>query len=79
MFRIKDLNLHVPLVLVARPIFFLFDKHNKLVYKGAIDDNAKNAKSVEEPFLSNAIDAMLAGEAIAISSTKALGCSIKFK
>ena len=61
------------------PHIFLFDKHNKLVYKGAIDDNAKNAKNVEEPFLSNAIDAMLAGEAIAISSTKALGCSIKFK
>ena len=36
-------------------------------------------KNVEEPYLSNAIDEMLAGEDIAVSSTKALGCSIKFK
>tara|TARA_S200000501_G_scaffold165645_1_gene156080 strand:- start:500 stop:1030 length:531 start_codon:yes stop_codon:yes gene_type:complete len=61
------------------PHIFLFNKQNKLVYKGAIDDNARDSKNVEEPYLSNAIDEMLAGEDIAVSSTKALGCSIKFK
>ena len=61
------------------PHIFLFDKKNKLVYRGAIDDNAKSAKKVNEPFLSNAIDALLDGKPILVSETKALGCSIKFK
>ncbi len=61
------------------PHIFLFDKNNKLVYRGAIDDNAKSAKKVDEPFLSNAIEAIISGNPIQVSSTKALGCSIKFK
>ena len=61
------------------PHIFLFDKNDKLVYRGAIDDNAKSAKKVEEPFLENAIEALINGQSIDVSSTKALGCSIKFK
>tara|TARA_A100001015_G_scaffold308892_1_gene407296 strand:- start:2476 stop:3063 length:588 start_codon:yes stop_codon:yes gene_type:complete len=61
------------------PHIFLFDKNDTLVYRGAIDDNAKNAKKVKEPFLSDAISAMISGNPIEVSSTKALGCSIKFK
>ncbi len=61
------------------PHIFLFDKSNKLVYRGAIDDNAKSARKVDTPFLSNAIDALISGKPIEVSSTKALGCSIKFK
>ena len=61
------------------PHIYLFDGDDKLVYRGAIDDNAKNAKKVDEPFLANAIDALLAGNPISPQTTKALGCSIKFK
>ena len=61
------------------PHIYLFDDEDKLVYRGAIDDNAKNAKEVDEPFLANAIDALLAGNPINPQTTKALGCSIKFK
>ena len=61
------------------PHIYLFDGDDKLVYRGAIDDNAKNAKKVDEPFLANAIDALLAGNPINPETTKALGCSIKFK
>lgn len=61
------------------PHIFLFDKNDKLVYRGAIDDNAKSAKKVEEPFLENAIESLVNGGPIVVSSTKALGCSIKFK
>ncbi len=60
------------------PEVFLFDAHGKLVYHGAIDDNASDANAVEAAYLKDALDALLAGEAIAISETKALGCSIKF-
>ena len=49
------------------------------VYRGAIDDNAKNKKKVKKPYVADAIDAMLAGNTIKYASTKALGCGIKFK
>ncbi|MDP7609572.1 MAG: thioredoxin family protein [Candidatus Marinimicrobia bacterium] len=61
------------------PHIYLFNGDDKLVYRGAIDDNAKNAKKVDVPFLANAIDALLAGNPINHQTTKALGCSIKFK
>ena len=61
------------------PHIYLFNADDKLVYFGAIDDNPKNAKKVEVPFLANAIDALLAGNPINPQTTKALGCSIKFK
>lgn len=60
------------------PHVFVFSADGKLIYRGAIDDNAKNPKKVEEAYLATALDASLAGEAIEVASTKALGCSIKF-
>ena len=49
----------------------------QVAYIGAIDDNAKSADSVERAYLSNAIDALIAGEEVVTSFTKAIGCSIK--
>lgn len=48
-------------------------------YIGAIDDNYQDAAEVKEPFLTNALDALLGGEAPATAETKAVGCSIKWK
>ena len=61
------------------PHIFLFNNKDKLVYRGAIDDNAREPKKVEITYLADAIDNMLAEESIDPASTKALGCSIKFK
>ena len=60
------------------PHIYLFDNQNKLVYRGAIDDNARNKSDVGEAYLKNALDQMLAGQKITKSTSKALGCSIKF-
>jgi peroxiredoxin len=60
------------------PHVFVFDKAGKLVYRGAIDDNAHKPDQVEATYLADALDAMLAGEVIKQHSTKALGCTIKF-
>ena len=57
---------------------YLFNKDNKLVYRGAIDNNAKNADNVDESYLVNAVNAVAVGEEIKVKETKALGCSIKF-
>jgi len=60
------------------PHIYLFDKNDLLVYRGAIDDNARDASSVDEAFLANAIDQLLAGKPIKKVTSKAIGCSIKF-
>lgn len=60
------------------PHIYLFDKKDKLVYRGAIDDNARKPNKVENTYLADAIDNMLAGSAIDPAATKALGCAIKF-
>jgi peroxiredoxin len=48
-------------------------------YIGAIDNNTDDPKAVTEPYLANAIDAVLAGKAVAVTETKAIGCTIKWK
>ena len=60
------------------PHVYLFDDKDNLVYRGAIDDNARDASNVEEPFLYNALDQLLAGRKIKKTSSRAIGCSIKF-
>lgn len=59
------------------PHVYLFGKDMKLAYRGAIDDNARSAADVKEPWLKNAIKAMAGGEEINPRTTKSLGCSIK--
>lgn len=50
---------------------------NKVQYMGAIDNNYKDASQVSEPFVANAVHALLQGEKIKVTQTKAIGCSIK--
>jgi peroxiredoxin len=64
------------------PHVYLLEKKKKdfyVAYIGAIDDNSKDADAVEETYLADAIDALLAGEKPDPSVTKAVGCSIKVK
>ena len=60
------------------PHVYLFDADDRLVYTGAIDDNAKSAKRVKKNYLMDALSSLGSGENIATRKTKALGCSIKF-
>ncbi|HKL17986.1 MAG TPA: thioredoxin family protein [Halalkalibaculum sp.] len=60
------------------PHIFLFNSNMELVYRGAIDDNAKSAENVKEPYLKNAIKALGAGEDISVKTSKSLGCTIKW-
>ena len=60
------------------PHVYLFDANDKLVYTGAIDDNAKSAKRVKKNYLMDALSSLGSGKNIATRKTKALGCSIKF-
>ena len=62
-------------------VFIVQKEGDKLVVKyiGAIDDNWEKAADVKEKYAESAIDALLAGKPDATTSTKAIGCSIKWK
>jgi len=60
------------------PHIYLFNSDMELVYRGAIDDNAKSAENVEQPYLKNAIKDLAAGNDIDPKTTKSLGCTIKW-
>ena len=60
------------------PHIYLFNGEGKLVYRGAIDDNARKPKKVKNKYLFNAIKAVANGDNIDLAETKALGCAIKF-
>lgn len=59
------------------PHVFLFDKDLTLVYRGAIDDNAKQPDDVKAVYLLDAIRAVGSGSPVAVKDTKSIGCSIK--
>lgn len=59
------------------PEVFLFDSNLNLVYHGAIDDNADNAGSVNEAYVSDAINAMASNGVVSNKQTNFQGCPIK--
>jgi len=61
----------------ATPHVFIFDQARKLRYTGRIDDGEKpgTAKTHDTR---NALDALLAGRAVPVETTKTFGCSIKW-
>lgn len=89
--RAKALGLEFPYVVdgtsdVARafgatktPEAFLFNAKGKLIYHGAVDDNAREPEKVASRWLNDALVATVGGKAVAVKETKSLGCSIKFK
>jgi len=52
-------------------------KGNVVKYIGAIDDNHQDTSAVKTKYVENAVDALLKGEEIKQTETKAIGCSIK--
>ncbi|MFC4222166.1 thioredoxin family protein [Flagellimonas marina] len=62
------------------PHVYLLEKTaegNIVKYIGAIDDNYQDASKVEDTFVEDAVDAMLAGQEIEVKTTRAIGCNIK--
>jgi len=61
------------------PEAFLFDASGKLVYHGAIDDNAHEPSQVKERYLADALAATASGKPVPVADTKSIGCSIKYR
>jgi peroxiredoxin len=60
------------------PEVFLFDEERRLRYHGAIDDS-RDDETVQQNYLRDAIEALLAGEDPPVAETEAIGCSVKWK
>ena len=64
------------------PHVFVLDRSGPDVtveYIGAIDDNYENASNVSQRYVEDAVDALLSGKKPEVTSTKAIGCSIKVR
>jgi peroxiredoxin len=62
-------------------VYVLSKKGDKLVveYTGAIDNNADDPEKADKKYVVDAVNALLKNEPVAVVSTKAIGCSIKWK
>ncbi len=58
------------------PQCFLFNAKG-LVYKGAIDDNVKDAAAVKAAYLKDALTSLTKNEIPKMQETKSIGCTIK--
>ncbi len=64
---------------VCTPDFFLYDSHRRLVYRGRLDNNWKDAGRVTRQDLKEAIDGLLTGGEPQEIQQPSMGCSIKWK
>ncbi|HEU4779541.1 MAG TPA: redoxin domain-containing protein [Steroidobacteraceae bacterium] len=62
---------------VATPHVFIFDKARKLRFEGRIDDSEREASATSHD-TRKALDALLAGKAPPVTTTKVFGCSVKW-
>lgn len=63
------------------PDFYVFDKDQKLVYRGQMDDSrpkTDDPKPITGADLRAALDAVLAGQPVAENQIPSLGCNIKW-
>jgi peroxiredoxin len=64
------------------PHVFVLEREGKQLivkYIGAIDNNADDAAKADKKYVADAVNALLEGKNMAVSSTKAIGCGIKWK
>ncbi len=53
--------------------------HLMVEYIGAIDNNSDDISQVSKRYVYDAVNRLLSGQKVAVSSTKAVGCSIKWR
>jgi len=77
---LKDTDSSVAAAYGARvtPHVFVVDGSGKIRYRGYVDDSARKEER-EHTGLSDALDAILSGRAVAVNSTQAFGCTIKWR
>ena len=65
---------------LATPHVFIFDRSRRLRYAGAFDDSRyPQEETVKKHYARDAINALLAGRAVPVETTKPFGCSTKWR
>ena len=61
--------------------FVIFKENGKWIvkYSGSVDDNGAEPEKVKNAFVRNAVDALLRNEPVTVTTTKSVGCAIKWK
>ncbi|MAZ28113.1 MAG: thioredoxin family protein [Cytophagaceae bacterium] len=74
-------GVHARFGAVKTPTVFVLQKNasgeSVVRYMGSVDDSARDAATVNEKFVENAVDALLEGKQVKKTTTKAIGCGIK--
>ena len=63
------------------PHMFVIDPAGKIVYQGALDDKPSPDPATlkgADNYLSDALNAAMAGKPVAVAVTKPYGCSVKY-
>lgn len=60
------------------PHFFVLDAKRRIAYMGAFDDHRDPSK-VEERYLTDAVNALLAGKTPEVTESRQFGCEIEYK
>ncbi len=61
------------------PHMYILDKDLTVLYVGGIDNNPKSAEDATEHYIKEAVNELLKGKEISNKTTKAIGCTIKWK
>lgn len=64
------------------PHMYILQKENdqyRVAYIGTIDNNPKSAEEASKHYIDDAMKALLSGQEVEVSKTKAVGCTIKWK
>jgi peroxiredoxin len=67
---------------VRTPHVYLVQKNGdkmSVAYIGAIDDNWEDVAAVSKKYVEDAVTALQSGQALSVTETKAIGCTIKWK
>ena len=64
---------------VCTPDIYVYDKDRKLKYRGRLDDNWQDEKSVTTNDLEKAVKLILQGKDVDFKQIPSMGCSIKWK
>lgn len=60
------------------PEFYVLDRERRVAYMGGLDDNS-SAEVATKHYLSQAIEALLAGKKPELAETAAIGCQIRYE
>lgn len=61
------------------PHMFVIDAEGRIVYQGAIDNDARGREQQPTNYIDQTLGELLAGETVSVASTRPYGCSVKYR